>query len=103
MANFTHSVLFRYFFFQWMFRDVNVREVYQRSAALRHNRAQRHHLKVYLWRWLVVMLLMYGLGAIFEHLGIYACVFFYTVAALAACTISNIAVAYLMLGNRNAQ
>ncbi|WP_370262589.1 hypothetical protein [Limnobacter sp.] len=99
MANVTHSVLFRYFFFQWMFRDANVSELYQRSAALRHNRAHRHHLKVYLWRWVVVALLMYGLGAILEILGVFACVFFYTVAALAACTISKIAVAYLMLGS----
>ncbi|HEX4879734.1 MAG TPA: hypothetical protein VFV39_07815 [Limnobacter sp.] len=103
MANFTHSVLFRYFFFQWMFRDANVPEVYLRSAALRHNRAQRHHLKVYLLRWLVVTLLMYGLGAILEVLGVFACVFFYTVASLAACTLAKIATAYLLLGQSNRQ
>jgi len=91
-------VYFRYFFFQWLFKDASVNELYQRSAAIAHNKANRHHLIAYLRRWVVLALSMYLTGAGLEYLDSLACVFFYTVASLAACTIAKITAAYLLLG-----
>jgi len=101
MTSFQDSVLFRYFFFHWLFRDANVNELYQRSAAIAHNKANRHHLLAYLRRWIALISLMYFAGIILEQLNSTACVFFYTVAALCFCTITEIAVAWIFLGQRD--
>ncbi len=98
MLDLNDSVYFRYFFFQWLFKDANVNELYQRSAAIAHNKANRHHLIAYLRRWVILALSMYLVGAGLEYLNLLACVFFYTVASLAACTIAKITAAYLLLG-----
>lgn len=101
MGSFHTSVLFRYFFFGWLFLDANVTELYQRAAAISHNKAQRHHLLVYLRRWIALTLLMLFLGIMLEQMNTLACTFFYTTAALCACTICNIAVAWVFLGQKN--
>lgn len=98
MVSFQDSVLFRYFFFQWLFRDASVKELYLRSAAIKHNRANRHYLLAYLRRWITLALLMYFLGIMLEQLNTTACVFFYTIAALCTCTIIKISVAWVFLG-----
>jgi len=98
MSHPQHSVLFRYFFFQWMFRDVNAREVFQRAAAVRHNQAQRPYLLVYLRRWAFLTVFAFATGALLEHWGTMACVFFYTVSAISSCTLSKIGAAWLLMG-----
>lgn len=98
MVALDQSLWFRYFFFQWMFKDVNVRELYQRAAAVRHNLAHRHYLLTYLKRWVAVTLLTFFTGMGLEWLGSISCVFFYTVSALSACTISKIVAAWLLMG-----
>lgn len=101
MGNFQNSTLFRYFFFEWLFHDANVHGLYQRAAAIAHNKAQRHHLLVYLRRWMALTLLMLFLGIMLEQMNTLACVFFYTTAALCACTIFRIAVVWVFLGKKN--
>lgn len=101
MITFQDSVLFRYFFFNWLFRDASVKERYQRSAAIAHNKANRHHLLAYLRRWIALTLLMYFAGIMLEQFNTTACVFFYTIAALCTCTIVKISVAWVFLGQRN--
>ncbi|MCR2746718.1 hypothetical protein [Limnobacter parvus] len=101
MSSFQDSVVFRYFFFHWLFRDASVKEFYQRSAAIAHNKANRHHLLAYLRRWIVLALLMFFLGIMLEQFNTPACVFFYTIAALCSCTIVKITVAWIFLGQRN--
>jgi hypothetical protein len=98
MTSFQDSVLFRYFFFHWLFRDASVKELYQRSAAIAHNKANRHHLLAYLRRWIALTLLMYFAGIMLEQFNTMACVFFYTIAALGTCTIAKITVAWVFLG-----
>lgn len=98
MLDLNDSVYFRYFFFQWLFKDASVNELYQRSAAIAHNKANRHHLIAYLRRWAMLALAMYLAGAGLEYLDSMACVFFYTVASLAGCTIAKITAAYVLLG-----
>jgi hypothetical protein len=45
--------LYRYFFYAWLFRDADLGNTWERSAALRHNREQARWLPTYLFRWLV--------------------------------------------------
>jgi hypothetical protein len=61
------SLLYRYFFFDWLFRDVTRGTLLERAAAWRFNRASRRHLLVYLRRWSFVFVAGYGLGVVFER------------------------------------
>ena len=56
-----HVLLYRYFFFGWLFRDVNRGTLLERAAAWRHNQAQAHWLGTYVRRWAVSGLLLYAL------------------------------------------
>ena len=60
------TLLYRYFFFSWLFRDVSRGSRFERAAAWRHNQAQAHWLPTYMRRWLVFGLLMYGAGHFVE-------------------------------------
>jgi hypothetical protein len=59
-------LLYRYFFFGWLFRDVSRGNVFERSAAWRHNREQARWLPTYLRRWFWFGLLLYGIGGLVE-------------------------------------
>jgi hypothetical protein len=60
------TLLYRYFFFAWLFRDVNRGSRLERAAAWRHNRDQARWLPTYLRRWLACGLLFFALGCVFE-------------------------------------
>ena len=60
------TLLYRYFFFGWLFQDVNKGNVFERSAALRHNRDMARWLPTYMRRWLWCGLAFYLLGGMFE-------------------------------------
>jgi predicted metal-binding membrane protein len=60
------QLLYRYFFFNWLFRDVSRGNQFERAAAWRHNQEQARWLPTYMKRWLVFGLLFYGLGALIE-------------------------------------
>jgi hypothetical protein len=79
------TLLYRYFFFAWLFRDVTRGSRLERAAAWRHNRGQAHWLATYMRRWLVCGVLLYGLGCFVEvALGApVASAFFYVPGALA--------------------
>ena len=62
------TLLYRYFFFAWLFKDVNRGNVIERAAAWRHNRAQAHWLPTYMRRWLWCGVVFYGMGSFFELL-----------------------------------
>ena len=62
------TLLYRYFFFGWLFHDVNKGDLYERSIAWRHNLHQARWLATYLRRWVVVGTIAYGLGALCESL-----------------------------------
>ena len=61
-------LLYCYFFFSWLFRDVSHGNLLERAAAWRHNQAQARWLKTYLRRWLFLGALLYALGAVTELL-----------------------------------
>lgn len=60
-------LLYRYWFFGWLFRDVNGASLMERAAAWRHNREQAHWLFTYLRRWAVLTVLSFLLGWLMEQ------------------------------------
>ena len=61
-----HTLLYRYFFFGWLFKDASRGNLLERAAAWRHNREQARWLPTYMRRWLGCGLLLYGLGGLVE-------------------------------------
>lgn len=57
------TLLYRYFFFGWLFHDASVRDLLQRAAALKHNRAAARWLPTYLRRWTVIGVAGWLLGS----------------------------------------
>lgn len=60
-------LLYRYWFFAWLFRDVDRGTRLERAAAWRHNQAQARWLPTYMRRWAFCGLLLYALGALVEQ------------------------------------
>ena len=91
------TLLYRYFFFGWMFKDTGVGDVFERAAADRHNREQARWLVVYLIRWLWLGLGLYALGRVaellFEAQGL--SVLFYAISAMSMSFTITIASAWL--------
>lgn len=93
------SLLYRYFFFAWLFRDADRGSRLERSAAWRHNKAHSHCLLIYLKRWLVLDCSAFTAGLLsslaFE--GHWICIPFYVFFSLAIPVSSVIVVAWLGL------
>jgi hypothetical protein len=62
------TLLYRYFFFGWLFRDASRGNTLERAAAWRYNQQQARWLPTYMRRWLWCGLLFYGLGVFVELL-----------------------------------
>ncbi|HYF19112.1 MAG TPA: hypothetical protein VEA40_14675 [Ramlibacter sp.] len=60
------TLLYRYFFFGWLFKDVTRGNLFERAAAWRHNREQARWLPTYMWRWAGWGLFFYGVGGVLE-------------------------------------
>lgn len=57
------TLLYRYFFFSWLFRDVRSQDPYVRAACWAHNKQQARWLPTYLRRWSTISAGGYLLGA----------------------------------------
>ena len=62
------TLLYRYFFFGWLFKDVNRGNLLERAAAWRHNRDMARWLPTYMRRWMGCGLFFYAVGAAVEGL-----------------------------------
>jgi len=61
------QLLYRFLFFDWLFRDVNAaRDLFERHAARQHNQRMSRYLPVYLRRWSVLAVFDFCLGVLFE-------------------------------------
>lgn len=60
------TLLYRYFFFGWLFKDVSRGNVFERAAAWRYNQEQARWLFTYMRRWLWCGAVLYGLGNVAE-------------------------------------
>jgi hypothetical protein len=71
-------LLYRYWFFAWLFQDMTrQRNLFERSAAWRHNQVQSRWLPLYMLRYTVLGLLLLGLGLLVESLSPVLSAFFY--------------------------
>ena len=61
------DLLYRYWFFGWLFQDVNRPNLFERAAAWRHNQHQARWLPVYLKRWAVLTVISFCIGVLLEH------------------------------------
>jgi hypothetical protein len=95
------SLLYRYWFWEWLFIDLHkVVGVYQRAAAWRHNVGQRRYLPIYMRRWLVVTAANLGVAAVLEKAlaWMLSAAFFYTNGCIAVCVLFVTFVGWLVLG-----
>jgi hypothetical protein len=93
------TLLYRYFFFGWMFKDVSHGNMLERAAAWRYNQQQARWLLTYMRRWLSCGVILYALGGLAEWLlnspGFSAC--FYIPASLSVPVNAVIGAAWLGL------
>ena len=77
-------LIYRYWFWGWLFRDVNAGDLLRRAAAWRHNVQQRAHLPVYMRRWCGALIVTGALAMAIETLAgaRVAAAAFYTLAVL---------------------
>jgi hypothetical protein len=61
------QLLYRYWFFGWLFRDVNRPGLFEQAAAWRHNQEQTRWLPTYLRRWAVYSAICLALAVVVEH------------------------------------
>jgi hypothetical protein len=95
------SLLYRYFFFQWLFFDMtSARGPIERRAAWLQNQRQRKWLPLYMRRWATLSTVGFALGAISEE-ALAAPVFaacWYTGSCTCVSVLVLIAVAWIFLG-----
>lgn len=94
------TLLYRFIFFDWLFRDVSAaRNLFERHAALQHNKYMSRYLPVYLRRWSVLATFDFGLGFLFER-GLQATVWsacFFTWSCMSVAGMVVIVVAWVLL------
>jgi len=62
------QTLYRFLFFDWLFRDVSrARNLYERHAAREHNKRMSRYLPVYMRRWSMLAGFDFALGFLFER------------------------------------
>jgi hypothetical protein len=76
------TLLYRYFFYGWLFDDASRGNLLQRSAAWRRNREQARWLPTYMRRWLVIGAGLFALAWLVEQLSPALSAVFYVPSAL---------------------
>jgi hypothetical protein len=97
------TLLYRYFFFGWLFRSVYVGDAFERGLAVQHNRRQARWLPLYMLRWAWAMLSFYALGNFSEiFLGVEMLASgFYAASAISLSFIVSVATAWLHLTHKS--
>jgi hypothetical protein len=94
------TLLYRFMFFDWLFRDVSAaRNLFERHAALQHNKYMSRYLPVYFRRWTVLATFDFGLGFLFERVlqATVLSAYFFTWTAVTVAGMAVIAVAWIFL------
>lgn len=93
------TLLYRYWFFAWLFRDAGRGNRFERAAAWRHNREQARWLPTYMRRWLVTGAISFIAGLGIEQMGGTAVLasFFFVPSAMSLPVNAVIGVAWLGL------
>ena len=94
-------LVYRYWFWGWLFADVNTGDLLRRAAAWRHNVAQRVHLPVYMRRWCACLVAMFAVAVIIEACDARAAAaVFYVVAVISTVIEVTAGVAWVFLRDR---
>jgi len=96
------TLLYRFLFFDWLFRDISATSnLYERHAALQHNRRMCRYFPTYLRRWSFLTAFDFGLGMLFERAlqATFLSAWFFTWSCLTLTGIVVITVAWLFLAN----
>ena len=95
-------LLYRYWFWGWLFLDVNTGDLLRRAAAWRHNLRQRVHLPLYMLRWCVALFVTAALAVAIETLSEarLAAAVFYTGAVLCSVVQVTAGIAWAFLRER---
>lgn len=95
-------LLYRYWFWGWLFVDVNNNgDLLRRAAAWRHNVAQRAHLPVYMRRWCGCLLATFAVAVLIEASDARAtAAVFYCAAVISAVIELTAGVAWVFLRER---
>lgn len=96
------TLLYRFMFFEWMFADLSAaRDLFERHAALQHNRHMCRYLPVYLRRWSVLTACDFGLGMLFERAlqASLLSAWFFTWSCVSLTAMVIISVAWIFLSN----
>jgi hypothetical protein len=98
------QLVYRYWFWGWLFRDASQGDLMRRAAAWRHNLGQRIHLPVYMRRWLAVGGATFAVALAIEvGLDARACAAIFYVGSVLAAVVELVAsVAWLFLRPRPA-
>ena len=62
------TLLYRYFFFDWLFKDASRGNLFERSAARRFNQMHAHWLLTYMRRWFWCGLFFFAMGGAVEQM-----------------------------------
>ncbi len=94
-------LLYRYWFWGWLFVDANTGDLLRRAAAWRHNVAQRVHPPVYMRRWCACLVATFAVAALIEACDARAtAAVFYVVAVISAVIEVTAGVAWVFLRDR---
>lgn len=88
-----HALLYRYFFFAWLFKDASQCDLLARAAAWRYNKGQSRWLPRYIKRYLVSGSLLFGIGWLIEQASPLLSAFFFvpSVMAVPLATVAGVA------------
>lgn len=93
------TLLYRYFFFTWLFKDASEGNLLERTAAWHYNQQQARWLLTYMRRWLWCGVVLYSIGSFVEMMldspGLSAV--FYVPGALSVPVNAAIAAAWIAL------
>ena len=97
-------VLYRYWFFGWLFRDASRGNALERATALKQNVESARWLPTYMRRWITLGLLMYLAGVALETMGHDAIASIAFVSACASAPVLSVAFAvwWVLRGPRSA-
>jgi hypothetical protein len=95
-------LVYRYWFWGWLFLDVNTGDLLRRAAAWRHNLRQRVHLPLYMLRWCVALFATAAVAVAIETLSEarLAAAVFYTGAVLCSVVQVTAGIAWAFLRER---
>jgi hypothetical protein len=89
------TLLYRYFFYGWLFRDVQRGTLWERRAAWAHNRDQARWLPTYMRRWSVMALMLFLLALVselgLESIPLSVCLYLPSVMAVPFLTVTLLA------------